>query len=47
MHSIEDELVALDCQLADLVETHGKAGKEGDEALTEVPRFCKYNHSIW
>uniref|UniRef100_A0A1I7VT28 Vacuolar protein sorting-associated protein 53 homolog n=1 Tax=Loa loa TaxID=7209 RepID=A0A1I7VT28_LOALO len=36
MHSIEDEIVGLDCQLAKLVETHGKAGAEGDQALHEA-----------
>lgn len=36
MHSIEDEIFGLDCQLAELVETHGKAGVEGDQALNEV-----------
>uniref|UniRef100_A0A915PFA0 Vacuolar protein sorting-associated protein 53 homolog n=1 Tax=Setaria digitata TaxID=48799 RepID=A0A915PFA0_9BILA len=36
MHSIEDEIVGLDCQLAELVETHGKAGVEGDQALNEA-----------
>ncbi|VDK73148.1 unnamed protein product [Litomosoides sigmodontis] len=36
MHSIEDEMVDLDCQLAKLVETHGKTGIEGDQALREA-----------
>lgn len=40
MHSIEDEMVDLDCQLAKLVETHGKAGTEGDQALREVCCSC-------
>lgn len=39
MHSIEDEIVGLDYQLAKLVETHGKAGVEGDQALHEVDNF--------
>lgn len=38
MHSVEDEVVSLDCELAKLVEMHGKAGAEGDQALHEV--YC-------
>ncbi|VDO26097.1 unnamed protein product [Onchocerca flexuosa] len=36
MHSVEDEIVDLDCELAKLVEMHGKAGAEGDQALHEA-----------
>ncbi|VDK45820.1 unnamed protein product [Gongylonema pulchrum] len=36
MRSIEDEIVGLDSQLAELVETHGEAGIEGDQALCEA-----------
>uniref|UniRef100_A0A8R1TZN8 Vacuolar protein sorting-associated protein 53 homolog n=1 Tax=Onchocerca volvulus TaxID=6282 RepID=A0A8R1TZN8_ONCVO len=36
MHSVEDEVVSLDCELAKLVEMHGKAGAEGDQALHEA-----------
>lgn len=36
MRSTENKIVDLDCQLAKLVETHGKAGTEGDQALREV-----------
>ncbi|MCP9259549.1 hypothetical protein DINM_002488 [Dirofilaria immitis] len=36
MHSVEDEIVGLDCQLAKLVETHGTAGAEGNRALHEA-----------
>lgn len=36
MQSIENELISLDCQLAELVETHGTARDDGDRALAEV-----------
>ncbi|VDK26085.1 unnamed protein product [Anisakis simplex] len=36
MQSIENELVSLDCELADLVETHGTARDDGDRALAEA-----------
>lgn len=42
MHSIEDEIVGLDYQLAKLVDTHGKTGAEGDLALHEVDWSLHY-----
>uniref|UniRef100_F1KX74 Vacuolar protein sorting-associated protein 53 homolog n=4 Tax=Ascaris TaxID=6251 RepID=F1KX74_ASCSU len=36
MQSIENELISLDCQLAELVETHGTARDDGDRALAEA-----------